>query len=191
VRGKVTYVEMKDDPGATDAELSRRWWTDYGRWNKSPIKTIFAGQLASSVTCTYCRHVSKSFDPFWDLSLPIPVGGTVGNAVGGRGGGGGEDAVPLAECLRAFLTAEQLTGENRFHCPRCKRDRECTKLLRISRCPKVLVVHLKRFVFNRWNSAKISAAVSFPLRGLRLGDSASGGCSGGDDGGERSDGRSV
>ena len=120
MRGKVKYVEMKDDEEADDAELSRRWWDDYGRWNgecvcvsrraevsllslahsffgpytpDSPIKSIFAGQLASSVTCTYCRHVSKSFDPFWDLSLPIP-----------RGGSG--DAVNLNDCLRAFLTAE-------------------------------------------------------------------------------------
>ena len=187
VRGKVAYVEMRDDPGATDAELSRRWWEDYGRWNDSPIKTIFAGQLASSVTCTYCRHVSKSFDPFWDLSLPIPTGSGAGGSagVGGRSGSG-EDAVPLAECLRAFLTAEQLTGENRFHCPRCKRDRECTKLLRVSRSPKVLVVHLKRFVFNRWNSAKITAAVSFPLYGLRLGGSASGSSNGSGDDDERS-----
>lgn len=33
VRGKVKYVEMKDDEEADDAELSRRWWDDYGRWN--------------------------------------------------------------------------------------------------------------------------------------------------------------
>ena len=33
MRGKVKYVEMKDDEEANDAELSRRWWDDYGRWN--------------------------------------------------------------------------------------------------------------------------------------------------------------
>ena len=73
----------------------------------------------------------------------------------------------------------QLTGEDRFTCPRCKRDRECTKIFKISRCPQVLVIHLKRFVFNRWNSAKISSTVTFPLRGLQLG-----GVGAGQDGGE-------
>ena len=32
---------------------------------------IFVGQLRSTLTCTFCEYKSYTFDPFWDLSLPI------------------------------------------------------------------------------------------------------------------------
>lgn len=34
---------------------------------------IFVGQLRSVLTCTHCNYKSVTFDPFWDLSLPIPT----------------------------------------------------------------------------------------------------------------------
>jgi ubiquitin C-terminal hydrolase len=34
---------------------------------------LFQGQLCSSVTCNVCGNVSKTFDPFTSLSLPLPV----------------------------------------------------------------------------------------------------------------------
>ena len=33
---------------------------------------LFVGQLKSTLTCQKCRNASVTFDPFWDLSLPIP-----------------------------------------------------------------------------------------------------------------------
>lgn len=33
---------------------------------------LFVGQLKSSLTCNECGYCSTAFDPFWDLSLPIP-----------------------------------------------------------------------------------------------------------------------
>lgn len=33
---------------------------------------LFVGQLKSSLTCSECGYCSTAFDPFWDLSLPIP-----------------------------------------------------------------------------------------------------------------------
>lgn len=33
---------------------------------------LFVGQFASVITCTFCENTSTCWDPFWDLSLPIP-----------------------------------------------------------------------------------------------------------------------
>lgn len=33
---------------------------------------IFAGQLKSTLECSYCNYQSITFDMFWDLSLPLP-----------------------------------------------------------------------------------------------------------------------
>jgi len=33
-----------------------------------------AGQLSSVITCSICGNKSTCWDPFWDLSLPLPRG---------------------------------------------------------------------------------------------------------------------
>lgn len=33
---------------------------------------LFQGQLCSEVTCNECGNVSRTFDPFTSLSLPLP-----------------------------------------------------------------------------------------------------------------------
>lgn len=38
----------------------------------SYVADIFVGQLKSELKFTECGHRSVTFDPFWDLSLPIP-----------------------------------------------------------------------------------------------------------------------
>lgn len=43
----------------------------------SLTKDIFVGQLKSVLTCTVCDYKSVTFDPFWDLSLPIPTSSSV------------------------------------------------------------------------------------------------------------------
>lgn len=47
-------------------------WQDYVRKNDSIITDIFAGQLQSTVECLFCNHKSYTFDPFLDLSVPVP-----------------------------------------------------------------------------------------------------------------------
>ncbi|GAB4851893.1 ubiquitin-specific protease ubp2 [Ancistrocladus abbreviatus] len=37
------------------------------------VDAIFGGQLSSTVCCVECRHSSVVFEPFLDLSLPVPI----------------------------------------------------------------------------------------------------------------------
>lgn len=54
---------------------------------------MFCGQLQSRISCLSCGNVSFCFDPFFDLSVPLPSrvaegGGRGGDRGGGEGGGG-------------------------------------------------------------------------------------------------------
>ena len=49
--------------------LAKVWWDNYAARNSSAVMDIFCGQLRSIVTCQKCGHVSRAFDPFWDLSV--------------------------------------------------------------------------------------------------------------------------
>jgi ubiquitin carboxyl-terminal hydrolase 4/11/15 len=61
--------KLKDE---TDDEAAFRFWELHKQRNDSPIVDLFHGQFKSTITCPECLRVSTTFDPFTNLSLPIP-----------------------------------------------------------------------------------------------------------------------
>ncbi|CAL5347663.1 unnamed protein product [Camellia sinensis] len=64
--------------GLCTEELSARkqnTWENGISKNLGPtfVDTIFGGQLSSTVSCLECGHSSTVFEPFLDLSLPVPT----------------------------------------------------------------------------------------------------------------------
>ncbi|XBW37290.1 hypothetical protein QEN19_002872 [Hanseniaspora menglaensis] len=55
------------------AALANETWEKYKLRNDSVIQDLFVGLFKSTLICPDCKHVSVTFDPFNDLSLPIPV----------------------------------------------------------------------------------------------------------------------
>ncbi|NXO71211.1 UBP2 hydrolase, partial [Phainopepla nitens] len=146
-----------------DDEKSRQMWRRYQEREDSRISDLFVGQLKSSLTCSECGYCSTAFDPFWDLSLPIPKKGY------------GE--VTLMDCLRLFTKEDVLDGDEKPTCCRCKARTRCTKKFSIQKFPKILVLHLKRFSEARIRSSKLTTFVNFPLKDLDLREFASQSCS--------------
>ena len=99
------------------------WWDNYEQRNDS-IKDIFCGQLRSS----YLPHVQTSiaYDPFWDLSLPLPRR---------------KSKCTISDCLRLFAGDEVLAGDDAYYCGKCKKHRKSTKNMSIQRWPLVLCLH--------------------------------------------------
>ncbi|NXQ55510.1 UBP2 hydrolase, partial [Anthoscopus minutus] len=145
-----------------DDEKSRQMWRRYQEREDSRISDLFVGQLKSSLTCGECGYCSTAFDPFWDLSLPIPKKGY------------GE--VTLMDCLRLFTKEDVLDGDEKPTCCRCKARTRCTKKFSIQKFPKILVLHLKRFSEARIRSSKLTTFVNFPLKDLDLREFASQSC---------------
>lgn len=121
---------------------------------QSPTKTgssfvskIFEGTLLSEVRCLVCGADSKKHDPFLDLSLDIPEK-YYRSEVGEDGEKKAPPVCDISDCLSSFISVEELTEAEFYHCNQCKKKQRSTKRFWIRRLPNVLCLHIKRF---RWN----------------------------------------
>ncbi|CAL8104877.1 unnamed protein product [Calicophoron daubneyi] len=142
-----------------DHEKADIYWRRYLSMDNSEIVDIFVGQLMSTLECAECGFKSTTFDPFWDLSLPIPK----------------KPNVSLMDCLKLFTAKEDLDGNERPVCGRCKVRRRCSKSFSIQKFPRILVLHLKRFSGERFRS-KMSLLVDYPVTELNMTEFASPSC---------------
>ncbi|XP_017658692.1 ubiquitin carboxyl-terminal hydrolase 4 isoform X3 [Nannospalax galili] len=77
-------------------------------------------------------------------------------------------AVALRECIELFTTMETLGEHDPWYCPNCKKHQQATKKFDLWSLPKILVVHLKRFSYNRYWRDKLDTVVEFPVRALNM-----------------------
>lgn len=127
-------------------------WERYLVLNLSVIVDYFQGQLLSRLRCLECRHTSTTYNAFSILSLPIPERF-------------GYNKVTLLDCLDFFTETELLDGDNKWHCPQCKRFTRLTKKIMITRLPAVLIVHFKRFRVSDASGhiLKLETFVEYPV----------------------------
>ncbi len=62
------------------------------------------------------------------------------------------------QCLQ-----EQLGADDAWYCPACKKHQQATKKFDLWTLPEVLVIHLKRFSYNRYWRDKIDTLIDFPI----------------------------
>lgn len=99
VEHRPTNTVLPDiDDSLSDNQKADESWRRYLRIDNSFVVDVFVGQLKSTLQCTTCGHCSVTFDPFWDLSLPIPS----------RTG-----QVRLQQCLEHFTREEVLDGDEK------------------------------------------------------------------------------
>ncbi|UJR27426.1 hypothetical protein I4U23_008715 [Adineta vaga] len=67
------YVELKDSDDRPDEDVAYEHWANHLARNTSIIVDLFHGLLRSQVKCRVCDLKSVRFDPFNNLSLPLPV----------------------------------------------------------------------------------------------------------------------
>lgn len=136
-------------------------WRMYKDTDDSLIVDLFAGQLQSTLKCTVCNNDSITYDPFWDLSLPIPEGSR---------------SVSLRQCFSLFSSPEFLDGPNEPFCEKCKKKRRSMKKMEVNTFPKVLVLHLKRFSATCYGQ-KLNMMVDCPMTLSSVSEFASQNCS--------------
>jgi ubiquitin carboxyl-terminal hydrolase 8 len=128
-------------------------WARHAKRDKSLISDLFAGQHCSTLRCLKCGHTSTTYEMFMSISVEIPRSGQSN----------------INECLRMYCREEKLAGGEKWSCPICKKDREATKRITITRAPRYLVIHFKRFAAGLHQSAKkVHTPIDFPLRNMDL-----------------------
>ncbi|KAM3956206.1 ubiquitin carboxyl-terminal hydrolase 2 isoform 2-T2 [Aphomia sociella] len=151
VKPKPILTEIDDN--LSDSAAAAEAWGRYLRMEESRVGDIFVGQLKSTLRCTHCHHDSVTFDPFWDLSLPIPS--RTGN-------------LKIQQCLQHFTKEEEMDGDEKPTCSKCGVRRKCLKWFTVQKFPQVLVLHLKRFSPSERFRGKLGVPVEFPLNGLDM-----------------------
>lgn len=127
---------------ASSIEWERFLTTDF-----SVILDLFQGQYASRLTCKICETTSTTYQTFSVLSIPIPHDSN-------------KTACSIIDCFIEFTKIENLEVDEQWSCPHCKKKQPSTKKLTITRLPKNLIIHLKRFD-NRLN--KNNNLISYPF----------------------------
>lgn len=58
-------------------------------------------------------------------------------------------AATLKEAIDKYLSEEELTGANQYHCATCSDKKDARRFIRIESLPDTLNIQLMRFVFHR------------------------------------------
>ncbi|KAF2219828.1 hypothetical protein BDZ85DRAFT_267688 [Elsinoe ampelina] len=133
--------------------VSKTEWSRYTHREQSYLTNLFAGQHASRLKCTKCHFTSTTYEAFYSISVEIPRSGKS----------------TIQECLKSYCAEEMLSSDEMWKCPRCKKQREASKQITITRAPQYLVVHFKRFAAGKEGSAKkVRTPIDFPLENLDL-----------------------
>ncbi|KAL8270854.1 hypothetical protein Esti_005225 [Eimeria stiedai] len=73
VRKKPYYEDkIEGAAGASDSVTALRSWQRHREIHDSIVVDLFQGQYRSQLVCPECRRLSVTFDPFLNLSLPLP-----------------------------------------------------------------------------------------------------------------------
>ena len=149
------YVELVEDPRASDQDVAGLWWSTAAGIVASPIADLFRGQLRNTVVCSECGFCSRSFDLFEELMLPLTRGAQVRARMGA-------EPVRLQDALALTAAPETLQGADSWYCPSCAAPRRAEKQTGIWRAPRVLVLVLKRFYFSALRRCKVDTPVVVP-----------------------------
>lgn len=63
--------------GASDSVTALRSWQRHKEIHNSVVVDLFQGQYRSQLVCPQCHRLSVTFDPFLNLSLPLPHAATL------------------------------------------------------------------------------------------------------------------
>ena len=100
VRPKPELTDIPDH--LEDGQKAAEAWKRYLRRDDSKIVELYVGQLKSSLTCENCRNCSVTFDPFWDIALPISSGHRSSLSDSN-----------IYNCLKLFTKKEIMDGDER------------------------------------------------------------------------------
>ena len=140
--------------------LAEMAWKKFQAKEYSPLKEMFNGMTMIKTKCNCCSNVSNNFEPFTTLQLPIPVKDSKSEIL---------KEFTLDECFDSLVKEEQLDKNNLYKCDLCGFKNKAFKTSLVWRTPKILIIHIKRFITNNNNKTqKLINNIKYPLYDLDL-----------------------
>lgn len=156
------YVEQMEAMGMDDDKAALESWKKHLLRHDSIFVDYTQGMHRSHLTCPSCGRESIKFDVYSSISLPLVPAKN-------------RPSIPLKDCLDQFAAGEQLDEHNAWYCSSCKKHVCALKLITLWNTPDILVLHLKRFTFEKCPTVdgrilrrKIEEKVDFPIDRLDL-----------------------
>lgn len=156
------YIEEMEGRGLKDDVVAMESWRRHLLRHDSVIVDHCQGMHRSHLTCPECGHESVKFDVYSTISLPIPEVE-------------GMKTIPLSASLASFTSVEELDEENAWYCNQCQKHVCAKKRISLWSTPDILILHLKRFTFNKCKKvegrilrSKVETKVEFPVDGLNM-----------------------
>jgi ubiquitin C-terminal hydrolase len=135
--------QIIEDPNTNDLVAKSEKAFAKGIWkNFSPWSLYLQGMFITQVQCPRCQECYHNFEHSIALALDIP-----------------QQDTDLQSCLKNMFEIEKVDG---WKCDRCQKSFQAEKVCRLWRVPKVLVIALKRFVYNGHQWIKLETSVTIP-----------------------------
>ena len=122
------------------------------------VKSLWEGTFRSVLICQQCGNKRSQPESFMSISLPL--------AKEVQQQRSSTTKLSVERCLRHFTMPEMLADP--VDCPSCRKKTVTKKQHVISKLPKILCLHLKRFDAAQ-NMKKIEDYVQFPEKDLNMG----------------------
>jgi ubiquitin carboxyl-terminal hydrolase 8 len=119
----------------------------------SLLKVLFNGMTETIKRCSCCNNTTHGFEPFLTWGLPIPVK---------------KEKIHLYNCIDEFIKEEQLDSDNKMNCEMCGLKNKGYNQTLLWKTPKILVIHIKRFMVNLTFTQKITDNIIYPIMDLDL-----------------------
>ena len=141
--------KVKNDTDKLALEAMKTWKIHFND-SYSEIVALFYGQYITSISSLEGEVLSRNFDPFCYLTVPIPTD---------------KDEIKLIDCFDLFTQDESMDDDNKYQHPKTKEYINVKRQFLFWNLPKVLIVCLKRFNNSR---RKITSHIDIPIENLDL-----------------------
>ena len=130
-------------------------WSNFFKNDHSFIVDLFYGQYDSRTMCTKCGYETKNYEPFSNVTLPIPPNQD-------------KKVLSIYDCFEHFNRDEELDTDNQWRCDKCQQRSNAHKKNYIWKTPDSMVICLKRFKNTQMGVRKIVDDITFPLKDLDI-----------------------
>lgn len=133
--------------GTEVGKIAKKSWDSYiETFGNTYITQLFTGQIRILLECNVCGFSRNMFDIVNNISLSLPIG---------------PHSIDIVDCFRDFFGKEILSEGDSVICEKCKKKTPTTKSNYFWRYPKILVLHLKRYIVTNNGYLRNNCVVDF------------------------------